>query len=131
MRWGGVYGLVKKRAGVDGAQSLAFETALLALPALAYIAWLQARGSGTYGPHLLTNLWVHDNEVRLLPRIGATGVVEDINDPSVFSAERRNRFERNRYVADCHAWQWEWRGPQTWASWQASGQDAGGSCVQP
>jgi parallel beta-helix repeat protein len=89
----------------------------------------QARGSGTYGPHLLTNLYVHDNEVRLLPRIGATGVVEDINDPSVFSPERRNRFERNRYVADCNAWQWEWRGPQTWASWQAAGQDVGGSCA--
>ena len=43
----GLYGLVKKRANVDGAQSLAFETALLVLPALAYIAWIQGDGSGT------------------------------------------------------------------------------------
>ena len=43
----GTYGLVKKRADVGGTQSLAFETSLLALPALAYIVWLQARGEGT------------------------------------------------------------------------------------
>jgi chloramphenicol-sensitive protein RarD len=42
------YGLVKKRAGVDGAQSLAVETAILALPALAYLLWLGAEGSGTF-----------------------------------------------------------------------------------
>ena len=43
----GVYGLVKKRAGVDGAQSLAIETALLTPVALAYIVWLEASGDGT------------------------------------------------------------------------------------
>ncbi|HEX2086066.1 MAG TPA: EamA family transporter RarD [Solirubrobacteraceae bacterium] len=43
----GTYGLVKKRAGVDGAQSLAVETALLMLPALAYIVFVEADGSGT------------------------------------------------------------------------------------
>jgi chloramphenicol-sensitive protein RarD len=43
----GVYGLVKNRAGVGGTQSLAVETALLALPALAYIAWLESTGRGT------------------------------------------------------------------------------------
>jgi chloramphenicol-sensitive protein RarD len=44
----GVYGLVKKRIGVDGTQSLAVETALLAPLALAYLAVLQARGDGTF-----------------------------------------------------------------------------------
>ena len=43
----GLYGLVKKRAGVGGAQSLGVETALLALPALAYVVWLEAGGEGT------------------------------------------------------------------------------------
>src|SRR5829696_8061774 len=43
----GTYGLVKKRANVDGAQSLGVETALLALPAVAYLAFLQADGGGT------------------------------------------------------------------------------------
>ncbi len=44
----GTYGLVKKRADVDGAQSLAVETALLAPAALAFIVWLQASGEGTF-----------------------------------------------------------------------------------
>ena len=43
----GTYGLVKKRADVDGAQSLAIETALLAPVALAFIVWLEATGDGT------------------------------------------------------------------------------------
>jgi chloramphenicol-sensitive protein RarD len=43
-----LYGLVKKRAGVDGVQSFAVESALLALPALAYLVWLGAAGRGTF-----------------------------------------------------------------------------------
>jgi chloramphenicol-sensitive protein RarD len=43
----GTYGLVKKRADVDGAQSLAVETALLAPIALVYIVLLQGAGAGT------------------------------------------------------------------------------------
>ena len=43
----GAYGLVKKRVGVDGTQSLTVETAFLLLPALAYIAWLERAGDGT------------------------------------------------------------------------------------
>ena len=38
----GTYGLIKNRAGVDGVQSLGFETGVLALPAVAYL--LVARG---------------------------------------------------------------------------------------
>jgi chloramphenicol-sensitive protein RarD len=44
----GLYGLVKKRVGVDGAQSLAVETAFLVLPALGYLIWLGATGAGTF-----------------------------------------------------------------------------------
>jgi chloramphenicol-sensitive protein RarD len=43
----GTYGLVKKRADVDGAQSLAVETALLAPVALLFLVWLEAAGDGT------------------------------------------------------------------------------------
>jgi chloramphenicol-sensitive protein RarD len=43
----GTYGLVKKRANVDGSQSLAVETALLMPAALAYLVWLEAAGRGT------------------------------------------------------------------------------------
>jgi chloramphenicol-sensitive protein RarD len=44
----GLYGLVKKRVGVDGTPSLAVETAVLAAPALAYLVWLGAQGDGTF-----------------------------------------------------------------------------------
>jgi chloramphenicol-sensitive protein RarD len=44
----GFYGLIKKRAGVDGVQSLTFETGLLFVPAVAFIVILQARGDGTF-----------------------------------------------------------------------------------
>ena len=44
----GSYGLVKKRAGVDGTQSLMVETAFLVIPALAYLLWLGAAERGTF-----------------------------------------------------------------------------------
>jgi chloramphenicol-sensitive protein RarD len=43
-----LYGLVKKRADVDGAQSLAVETTFLVIPTVAYLAWLGATGRGTF-----------------------------------------------------------------------------------
>ena len=45
----GLYGLVKKRIGMSGTDSLAVETAVLVLPALAYITFLEASGDGTFG----------------------------------------------------------------------------------
>ena len=39
---------MKNRAGVGPVQSLAVETALLVLPAVAYLAWLDATGRGTF-----------------------------------------------------------------------------------
>jgi chloramphenicol-sensitive protein RarD len=44
----GLYGLIKKRAGVDGTQSFAFETGVLVLPAIGYLLWLGAAGGGTF-----------------------------------------------------------------------------------
>jgi chloramphenicol-sensitive protein RarD len=44
----GLYGLVKKQVGLDGAQSLAIETAFLVLPALGYLGYLEATGNGTF-----------------------------------------------------------------------------------
>jgi chloramphenicol-sensitive protein RarD len=42
------YGLVKKRVGVGGTQSLAVETTFLFAPALAYVLFLEASGGGTF-----------------------------------------------------------------------------------
>ena len=44
----GLYGLTKQRAGVDGVQSFAVESALLAPAALAYLLWVGHRGTGTF-----------------------------------------------------------------------------------
>jgi chloramphenicol-sensitive protein RarD len=44
----GLYGLVKKRVGLDGAQSLAIETGFLVLPALAFLLVIGATGDGTF-----------------------------------------------------------------------------------
>ncbi|MEU8286899.1 EamA family transporter RarD [Micromonospora sp. NPDC048905] len=43
------YGLVKKRLGLPPAEGLFVESAVLALPALGYLAWLTSRGQSTFG----------------------------------------------------------------------------------
>jgi chloramphenicol-sensitive protein RarD len=47
----GTYGLIKKHVGVDGTQSLAVETAVLIVPALAYLGWLTSTGENTFATH--------------------------------------------------------------------------------
>ena len=42
------YGLVKKIAGVDAVESMAVETSVTLLPALAYVVFLEASGDGTF-----------------------------------------------------------------------------------
>jgi len=43
------YGLVKKRIGLDGLESLAAETAVQFLPALGFLGYLTMRGDSTFG----------------------------------------------------------------------------------
>jgi chloramphenicol-sensitive protein RarD len=45
----GLYGLIKKRLAVPAADGLLVESAVLALPALAYLGVLTARGESTFG----------------------------------------------------------------------------------
>jgi chloramphenicol-sensitive protein RarD len=44
----GSYGLVKKRLGVPPADGLFVESTVIALPAIAYLAWLTERGQSTF-----------------------------------------------------------------------------------
>ncbi|MEU8543456.1 EamA family transporter RarD [Streptomyces sp. NPDC048717] len=46
-----VYGLVKKKLNLGGLESLAAETAVLFLPALAYLIWLATQGTMSFGAH--------------------------------------------------------------------------------
>lgn len=45
----GSYSLVKKRLGLPAAEGLLVESAVLSLPALAYLGWLLSRGESTFG----------------------------------------------------------------------------------
>lgn len=45
----GAYSLVKKRLALPAAEGLLVESAVLAPPALAYLAWLTTRGDSTFG----------------------------------------------------------------------------------
>ncbi|MCW7945599.1 hypothetical protein AAW14_27215 [Streptomyces hygroscopicus] len=45
------YGLVKKKVRLGGIESLAAETAVQFLPALAYLLWLSAHGGSTFASH--------------------------------------------------------------------------------
>src|SRR5206468_2341004 len=47
----GSYGLVKKKAGVDGMRSLTVETAVLFPAALAYLLVIGANGTGSFTAH--------------------------------------------------------------------------------
>ncbi|QIJ64143.1 EamA family transporter RarD [Streptomyces sp. JB150] len=44
----GTYGLIKKKVNLGGLESLAAETAIQFLPALAFLLWLGARGDSTF-----------------------------------------------------------------------------------
>lgn len=44
------YGLIKKKVGMGGLESLAAETAVLFLPALGFLLWLGASGDATFSP---------------------------------------------------------------------------------
>lgn len=43
------YGFIKKKAGVGAAEGLAVETAALFVPTSAYLIWLEANGTATFG----------------------------------------------------------------------------------
>ncbi|GAA3053806.1 EamA family transporter RarD [Streptomyces glomeratus] len=45
------YGLVKKKIGLGGLESLAAETAVQFVPALGYLVWLSANGEATFATH--------------------------------------------------------------------------------
>jgi chloramphenicol-sensitive protein RarD len=51
----GTYGLLKKVAGVPAVESMAIETAVLFVPAVGYLVWLQTQGTLVFGHHSAGN----------------------------------------------------------------------------
>ena len=74
-----------------------------------------------HGPHVVQNVWVHDNTVTM--RDGeTTGAVQDTGDPGIFTTGH-NRFDANRYHLDSltephFSWGDEDLG---WRSWRGLG----------
>lgn len=74
----------------------------------------------SYGPQLVTNLYVHDNRITMAQ--GQTGLVQDTGDNGIFT-NRNNRFVNNVYVLGGDGHQFEWNnGGRTLAEWSAFGQ---------
>ena len=72
---------------------------------------------------LLRNLWVHNNTI-VMPT-GQTGVVQDVDDPSIFS-DRNLRFDSNTYSGpEDKAFAWN-NDDISWREWRAAGQDQNG-----
>jgi parallel beta-helix repeat protein len=75
------------------------------------------------GDHILENLWVHDNVVRMSR--GRTGV-GDATGSGAYS--RNNRFDRNTYVLAGTAKYFTWNGGTLSDNeWRAAGQDVQGT----
>jgi len=79
-----------------------------------------------HGPHVVRNVWVHDNRVTL--SVGqTTGAVQDIGDTAVFT-RAGNRFENNTYfVPSLDEPYFSWNDTDlTWSEWREVGNDKGG-----
>ena len=91
------------------------------------------RGSGAYGPHIISNLDVHHNKVTQLKVPsnsfwGWSGIQQQINDPSIFTS-KGNRFHDNTWVvASGIAKPFKWADQRiTWNQWRGYGNDTKGS----
>jgi parallel beta-helix repeat protein len=79
-----------------------------------------------YGPHVVRNVWVHDNLVTMAGG-QSTGAVQDVGDTAVYT-ENNNRFDANTYylpsLTDPH---FSWNDADLdWAHWRSLGNDLNG-----
>jgi parallel beta-helix repeat protein len=87
-----------------------------------------------YGPHIIQNLYVHDNTVtqNTLPRTSgalsvAAGLATDIVGNTALFTSRNNRFVNNTYFIAPNPYPFAWQfGVRTAAQWKAYGQDVTG-----
>jgi parallel beta-helix repeat protein len=88
----------------------------------------QNRGSGTYGAHIVSNVYVHDNTVSMTNG-GRSGVAQDNGDNDVFN--RNNRFVHNTYYLGSNSRPFEWANAQlTESQWRGYGQDTNGTFIR-
>jgi parallel beta-helix repeat protein len=85
----------------------------------------QDRGTGEYGPHEISNLYVHDNVVTMTQ--GKTGLAQKVGDNSYFTS-RNNRWARNTYILGRSTAYFTWAGLSlSEGGWRQQGQDVDGT----
>jgi parallel beta helix pectate lyase-like protein len=79
-----------------------------------------------YGPHVVRNVWVHDNVI-VMSGPAVTGAVEDDNNSAIFNANG-NRFSANTYyLGSVAASHFSWADADVnWEAWLAFGNDRRG-----
>jgi parallel beta-helix repeat protein len=81
-----------------------------------------------HGPHVVQNVWVHDNTITMSAG-QTTGAVEDTGDPGIFT-RNHNRFEGNTYyLQSLKEPYFSWGNAELdWSQWRApgSGNDVSG-----
>jgi parallel beta-helix repeat protein len=84
------------------------------------------RGSGTYGPHHLTNLSVHDNTVKQSDTGRAAGITDSDPYADPYTSAANNRWARNTYLIGTGTkWRWAPNADVSRSQWQGVGQDSG------
>lgn len=91
----------------------------------------QYRGTGAYGPYVVSNAYVHNNVITCLGANGTTGAVQDTNNPDIFGLGYSNRFNANTYfVPDITKARWAWANSyRTWSEFLGFGHEAQGTVM--
>jgi hypothetical protein len=84
----------------------------------------ESRGSGSLGPWVATNDYVHSNTIIYLGTEGVSGYEDDGGGDT----SKSNLFDYNEYVFSGTNKRWRWEGGETWATLQALGQEEHGTC---
>ena len=85
--------------------------------------------SASYGPHVVDDVWVHDNDIDMSAG-GVTGFAQDIGNTSLFNTSIV-KFSGNRYRLGSSSRPFHWmNGTKTESEWKSYGQDQSGSFVR-
>jgi hypothetical protein len=85
----------------------------------------QNRGTGTQGPWVAANNYVHNNTITYLGTHGETGYVNDTGG----SLSAGNRFNFNHYIVKSGGTgHWTWNPVLNWSQFLAMGQETNGKC---
>ena len=86
----------------------------------------QNRGTGTLGPLVSANDYVHNNTITYLGPLGFSGTADDTGG----KPPTGDSFDYNQYtVVKAAGWHWRWFGTTSWLNWnqfKAAGQEAHG-----